>query len=227
MSQYPPDSSAAAQWAVPDPPPGSGAAHLPLNPITIGQYFSFPMTRAVFAPATGNHRDDGLPMTNLHMPRLGNDTAGVESLRRTCASYSEHLQRTVVVDEPSTRIVAIAGDDLDAITMPAALGRHVWTVLAAEMAAGPTIAGPGPSRWTFLTERTHKTRLTCSRSLHNSGVTLVPSGSQIILPSWQDTTATYVWIEAPRPALPMPAWSRVMSTASRIVAAQSRDECAS
>jgi hypothetical protein len=166
-------------------------------------------------------------MTNLHVPRLGTGTAAIDDLHRVCVSYSEQLQRTVVVDAAARRIVAIAGHNLDAITMPAALGRRVWTALATEMAAGPTIAGPGPSRWTILTQRTQQTDPMCSTNLSRAGVTPIPRGSKIVLPSLRGTTATYMWIEAPRPALRLPAWSRVMTTVSRIVAAQSGAECAS
>jgi hypothetical protein len=148
------------------------------------------------------------------------DTTDLDGLRRACANYSEQLQRKVTVDAASMQFVAVAGDNLDAITMPAALRRRVWTVLANEMASGPTIAGPGPSRWTILTERTQRTRPSCPANLHYAGVTLVPRGSKIILPSCRDTTGSYMWIEAPRPSLRLPAWSRVLTTAARIVAAQ-------
>jgi hypothetical protein len=166
-------------------------------------------------------------MTTLHLPQPDNDATDIDDVHRACANYCEHLQRAVSIDAASQRIVAIAGDNLDAITMPAELGRRVWTVLAADMPAGPTIVGPGPSRWTILTQRVGRDRLSCPARLHDARVTLVPRGAQIILPSPRDTTQTYLWIEAPRPFLQLPMWSRVMTMASQIVAGRSVDERAS
>jgi hypothetical protein len=166
-------------------------------------------------------------MTNLHIPQPDTDATDIDDVHRACANYREYLQRRVSVDAASRCIVAIAGDNLDAITMPAELGRRVWTLLAADMAAGPTIAGPGPSRWTILTQQVGRDRLTCPARLYNARVTLVPRGAQIILPSPRDTTQTYMWIEMPRPFLQLPMWSRVMTTASHIVAGRSVDERAS
>lgn len=161
-------------------------------------------------------------MTNPHEPQpipgpVAIDTVDLDHLRRACASYTEQLQRLVTVDAATMQIVAIAGDNLDAIIMPAALGQRVWTMLANEMAAGPTIAGPGPSRWTILTECQPRARPSCPAGLRRAGVTLVPRGSTIILPSSRGTTASYMWVHLPGQ---LPAWSRVMTTAGRIVAAQ-------
>jgi hypothetical protein len=117
--------------------------------------------------------------------------------------------------------VAIAGNDLDAIMMPAELGRRVWTDLAAKLLAGPTIVGPGPHRWTMLTQKTARERLTCPPQLHHAHINLIPRGAQIILPSPRDAMHLYSWIEPPRPSLRLPTWSQVMATAAHFVGGES------
>lgn len=165
--------------------------------------------------------DERFQMTNIRLPRRSGDATAVDALQRVCAAYSAYLRCPVTVDQATQRVVVIAGDDLDAITMPEELGRSVWTALAAKLVAGPTIVGPGPHRWTILTQRAERERVACSRELHLARVNVIPRGAQIVLPSHRDTTQTWSWIEPPRPSLRLPTWSAVMTIAAHMLADES------
>ncbi len=153
----------------------------------------------------------------MHPTRYDASAADLADLQSACTIYSGYLRRPVMVHAATRRIVAIAGNDLDAIMMPAELGRSVWTALAANLLAGPTIVGPGRHWWTMLTQKAARERLDCPPRLHHAHVNLVPRGAQIILPSPRDTTHVYSWIETPRPSLRLPTWWKVMSIAAHVV----------
>lgn len=156
-------------------------------------------------------------MTKNHLSRDDSSATDLADLRNTCATYSAHLKRPIVVDVATRRIVAIAGNDLDAITMPAQLGRRLWAELASNLQVGPTIVGPGPHWWTMLTQKSLRVRMTCPPQLHRAHVNLIPRGAQIVLPSPRDTENLYSWIEPPRPSLWLPTWAHVMAAAAHLV----------
>jgi hypothetical protein len=72
----------------------------------------------------------------------------------------------------------IAGEDLDAISMPATFGALVQAELGIMMLAGPVITDDDGS-WTFLTERAD-TRRPVPTDLLRLGVRAVPAGTALV-----------------------------------------------
>lgn len=160
-------------------------------------------------------------MANIHLPRSNAAAAALDDVQRVCVAYNAYLRSPVTIDHKTQRIVVIAGDGLDAITMPEEVGRAVWTALATTLVAGPTIVGPGPHRWTILTQRAARGNLACSRQLHLARVNVIPRGAPIVLPTPGDTTQTWSWVEPPRPSLRLPTWSAVMAIIAHLLAGES------
>lgn len=93
------------------------------------------------------------PITPASTPEWLRDLA---SAKTRC---EEDWGLPVTVDIAHRRLVVRVGAVMDAITMPAALGARVLAQLRVMMLAGPVIAGPGGTCWTFLTQPATAPRL--------------------------------------------------------------------
>lgn len=131
--------------------------------------------------------------------------------------YEELLGWPVTVDVGPRRLVVAVGRVLDAVTMPATLGRSVLTELQLTMLAGPVIAGPGGAWWTLLTESATVLRPDLPAELHAHKVYLAPSGTHVIIPLLVDGEGSSRWIEQPRSRYPLPPWSVVIAATRRVV----------
>lgn len=97
--------------------------------------------------------------------------------------------------------VLVAGEAVDAISVPAEFAEHVQAELEIMLLAGPVVAEDGS--WTFLTQPANTECPRVPADLLSLGVRLVPAGTRIAL-----TTET-----ADRP----PAiWSTVIGAARRV-----------
>jgi hypothetical protein len=81
------------------------------------------------------------------------------------------------VAQHGTAPALIAGDDVDAISMPAAFGALVLAELEIMMLAGPIVADDGS--WVFLTQRADTRQPVVPGDLLPLGVRAVPAGTPL------------------------------------------------
>ncbi len=81
-------------------------------------------------------------------------------------------------DQPAAPQALIAGEDVDAISIPAAFGALVQAELGIMMLAGPVVDDADGS-WTFLTERADTRQPALPADLLRLGVRPVPAGTPI------------------------------------------------
>jgi hypothetical protein len=128
--------------------------------------------------------------------------------------YEERLGWPVTIEVAHRRLVAAVGERMDAITVPARLGRHVLAELQIAMLAGPVIAGPG-EWWTFLTEPATAPRPAVPAELCQAKVRLTPRGAHVVIPPRRDAQE---WIKRPEPQRTLPPWSVVIGVTRRVAA---------
>lgn len=95
-----------------------------------------------------------------------------------CRWSADQLSGPVGVVERAPLPVLIAGENVDAISMPAAFGALVRAELEIMMLAGPVVADDDGS-WTFLTQRTDTRQPTVHTDLLPLGVRPVPAGTPV------------------------------------------------
>jgi hypothetical protein len=103
---------------------------------------------------------------------------------------------------------------MDAITMPAALGRRVLAELQIAMLAGPVISGPG-EWWTFITEPATAPRPAVPAELCRAKVHIAPRGAHVVIPPRREALE---WIKRPQPQHALPPWSVVIGATRRVAA---------
>lgn len=96
------------------------------------------------------------------------------------------------VAERATRPAAITGEDVDAISMPAAFAALVQAELEIMMLAGPVVADDDGS-WTFLTERAGTRQPAMPADLLPLGVRPVPAGTPLATADRADRPAAIWW----------------------------------
>lgn len=126
--------------------------------------------------------------------------------------YEERLGWPVRIDVAPRRLVAVAGEHMDAIMMPAQLGRHVLAELQIAMLAGPVIAGPAES-WTFLSAPATAPRPSVPAQLRQANVQVTPRGAHVVIPSRREAAE---WIKRPQPQRTLPPWSVVIGVTRRV-----------
>jgi hypothetical protein len=84
------------------------------------------------------------------------------------------------------------------------------------MLAGPVIAGPGGTWWTFLTQPATATRPDLAAELHAVKVRLTPGGAHAVLPTKDDNNGPWRWIARPQPHRALPPWSAVIAVTRRV-----------
>lgn len=129
--------------------------------------------------------------------------------------YEELFGWPVSVDVEPRRLVALVGGALDTLTMPATLGADVLTDLQLAKAAGPVVADPAGSSWTFLTRPATRE---LPDELHRIGVCPAAPGACAVIPTSPaetDDDNTWRWIERPRTGRPLPPWSVVIDAVCR------------
>lgn len=131
--------------------------------------------------------------------------------------YEELLGWPVTVDVEPRRLVMAVGRELDAVTMPSALGQAVLAELQVTMLAGPVIADPGGGWWTFLTAPNTASQPDISTELRVGKVHLTPRGARVVVPSLIDCGTSPRWINRPPPRRPLPTWSVVIGMTRRVV----------
>lgn len=132
--------------------------------------------------------------------------------------YAERLGWSVAIEVQPRRLVAAVGERMDALTMPAELGKLVFAELEIAMCAGPVIAGPG-QWWTFLTELATATSPTVPADLAQQKVRLAPRRAHVVLPPRWDSEE---WINRPEPQHTLPRWSVVIGRTRQVVERKSK-----
>lgn len=122
----------------------------------------------------------------------------------------------VTIERLARRLVVTTGDAMDAITMPAEIGQLVLTELRIALQAGPVIAGPGGTWWTFLTESATAPRPVVPADLQPLRVMLAPRGPHTVIPTSLREPGMWSWVAPPRPHQSLPAWSAVISIARQL-----------
>lgn len=138
-------------------------------------------------------------------------TDWLRALAAAKTDYEERLGWPVTIEIGNQRLVLMVGGRMDAITMPARLGRHVLAELGILMLAGPVMAGLG--YWTFLTGRCTAHRPNLPAELFPVRVRLAPRGTHVIVPSGRDAQE---WVRRPEPGHALPPWSVVIGTTRRV-----------
>jgi hypothetical protein len=153
-------------------------------------------------------------MTILTPPRPAPEW--LRDLAAARAHYEELFGWPVSVDIEPRRVVVPVGEVLDAVTMPAALGEQVLAELHIAMMAGPVIAGPNGTWWTFLTQPATASRPEIAAELHAVKVCLTPRGAHAILPTADDNNGAWRWIAPPQHSSTLPPWSAVIAVTRRV-----------
>ncbi len=107
--------------------------------------------------------------------------------------------------------VLVAGETVDAISMPAAFAALVRAELDIMMLAGPVVADDDDGSWTFLTERADTRQPTMPNDLLPLGVRAVPAGTPVAL-----------FAAADRRDRPPAIWWTVIGAARRVAHRTSR-----
>ena len=140
--------------------------------------------------------------------------ASLRELTRARTEYEERLGWPVRLDVEPRRLVLRTGQIIDAIEVPAALGRPALADLRITLLAGPVVADPTGAYWMFLTEPAD--RLHDCSDLELLDVRPVPPGSYVVVPPDLDDPSPWRWIERPRPHHALPPWAAVAGTLRRI-----------
>ena len=120
---------------------------------------------------------------------------------------ADPLPEQAAVAERAPRPALTAGENVDAISMPAAFGALVRTELGIMMLAGPVVADDDGSL-TFLTRRADTRRPSVPTDLLPLGVREVPAGTPVAA--------------GDRPGEPLPIWWTVIGAARRVAHRNSR-----
>jgi hypothetical protein len=124
--------------------------------------------------------------------------------------YEERFGWPVSISVVERQLAVTLGQTLDAITMPAPLATKVHTQLGIAMLAGPVIANPEGTHWTFLTQLTPADLVTDLPDVRRAGThAVIPTHGT----GWR-------WISEPRPGQMLPPVRAVVATARRILATQ-------
>lgn len=121
----------------------------------------------------------------------------------------------VQIDSEHQRLTLPIGEVASAVLMPVELGQRVNAALATAMLAGPVIAGPGTTWWTFLADPVMKTDIPDALRLRN--VRVIPQGADVILPCGIETDTPPRWMTPPHPSRPLPTLHMIIATTRRLL----------
>lgn len=158
------------------------------------------------------------------MPATLASTAGwLRDLTTAKTRCEEDWGLPVSLDVAKHRLVVVVGAVVDAITMPDTLGEKVLGELRVMMLAGPVVASPDGTWWTFLTRPATAPRVDVPGSLRRLRIYCVPRGATAVIPTRADATeaTTWTWVQPPRRDRWLPSWHMVIAATSRVTARSS------
>ncbi|MGW4210268.1 hypothetical protein ACWEIJ_19930 [Lentzea sp. NPDC004789] len=124
--------------------------------------------------------------------------------------YEERFGWPVTIAVVERQLAVALGQALDAITIPVPLATQVQAQLGMAMLAGPVIANPEGTRWTFLTQPVPPDLLTGLPDVCHAGThTVIPTDGT----GWR-------WIDEPRPKRVLPSANTVVATVRRVLASR-------
>jgi hypothetical protein len=151
-------------------------------------------------------------ISSLWAPAAG-DPAWLRIIKNLGLTYVERFDWPISIDLAERRLFLTTNTAVEAITMPANLGRRVLADRRNSQHRCPVIGSPVGQWWTFLTEPPLRNRAV-PVNLQRLRVRVIPFGGQVILPHG---TKTWTWIEEPVVDRPLPAWWSIMAAAQRVV----------
>lgn len=122
--------------------------------------------------------------------------------------YEERFGWPVTIRIVERQLAIALGGTLDAVTIPTPLAAQVHTQLGIAMLAGPVIADPDDTRWTFLTQPAPPDLVTDLPDVRHAG-------THVVIPT---PGTTWRWITEPRPKHMLPSVHAVVATTRRILA---------
>jgi hypothetical protein len=124
--------------------------------------------------------------------------------------YEERFGWPVSISVVERQLAIALGHTLDAIIMPALLATQVQAQLGIAMLAGPVIANPDGTHWTFLTQPAPADLVTDLPDVRRAGThTVIPADGT----GWR-------WIKEPGSKHVLPSVHAVIATARRVLATQ-------
>ncbi|MGH3981023.1 MAG: hypothetical protein ACRDRZ_18840 [Pseudonocardiaceae bacterium] len=134
--------------------------------------------------------------------------------------YEELLGWPVSIDVERRRLMVPVGTVLDAVTMPAALGRTVLAELRIAILAGPVTADPAGHWWTFLIQPAAAAGTDLPAELRRLKVRPTPRGGHAIVPIQlaHHGDGGWRWVQPPRPRQSLPPRSVVLGATRRVAA---------
>ncbi len=144
--------------------------------------------------------------------------AWLRELAHGRAEYEELLGWPVSVQVGKRLLIVAIGQTVEAVTMPAGLGRRVQAELGIAMQSGPVVSDPEGGRWTFLTKPLDRLRANTSADLSHMRVTVAPHGSFVVIPASPTVTTgpMWRWIERPAPGRVLPPAYAVIAVTRRL-----------
>jgi hypothetical protein len=137
------------------------------------------------------------------------------------AAYEELLGWPVSVQVGNRVLIVSIGASIAALTMPAALGAAVREELSLALQDGPVLTDPQGLKWTFLTRPAECLRPGVATELAKVRVDLAPRSGHVVVPTAPTMSPVAVgsawrWLEAPRPAKPLPPAYPVIAVTRRL-----------
>lgn len=135
------------------------------------------------------------------------------------AAYEELLGWPVTVRVSSRELILRLDGSVSAMSMPAALGTVVRKELGVALQYAPTLADPDSLKWTFLTRPPEELRGEVAAELAQAGVTFVPAGGHVVVPTSPAGHAvirTRRWIDPPVPGRALPPAYPVIAVTRRL-----------
>jgi hypothetical protein len=146
--------------------------------------------------------------------------AWLRELATARTNYEELQGWPVAVEVSSRSLTLTAGQVIDAVGMPAALGELVQLQLQLMMLDGPVIAGPRAGWLTFLAEPSSSPNPMLPPDLEDALVRLAPRGEHVVVPIARAVhrLRDVRWLNPPRPRRRLPEWTVVIGATRRVVA---------
>lgn len=148
-------------------------------------------------------------------PVCGGAPEWLRALAAARTHYEEMFGWPVAIKVEQQALVAPVGGVLNAVSMPATLAEKVLTDLQLMRRAGPVVALPDNSSWTFFTQPVVGPVRDVPGELRHL-VQSIPKGSHVVIPTRVDSVSELRWIKQPQPHRRLPPWSVVVGIACRV-----------
>lgn len=157
-------------------------------------------------------------------PSAGGAPPWLRELVDARTHYEEMFGWPVAIEIEQQVVAAPTGGVLDAVTMPATLGRRVLADLQLMMLEAPVVAAPDDTSWMFLTQPVAEPGRDVPADLRRLQVHRIPAGTHVLIPTRLDSASGLRWVTRPQPRRPSPPWSVVIGATRRVAATRAGAE---